>query len=309
MLVMAVRVAVLPVTPPLFADAVSKGGGALVGDPAEAEALIWVDPKDPAGLIEAVKRANPHWVQLPFAGIENFFAAGAIDASRAWTCAKGIYGSATAEHAFALTMIAARQLQRHARTTFWIPPSNTQRRLIGTTAVIIGTGGIGESYARFAQPFGVRLLAVNRSGSPAAWAERTVAASELQDVVGDADWLVLAAAATPLTHHLIDAQVLALMKQDSWIINVARGSLIDTDALVDALRERRIGGAALDVTDPEPLPDGHPLWTMENAIITSHTANTLSMAFEELAALVERNVRHYQQGEDLEGLVDLHLGY
>jgi D-3-phosphoglycerate dehydrogenase len=99
------------------------------------------------------------------------------------------------------------------------------------------------------------------------------------------------------------------MKSDAWIVNVARGGLIDTDALVEALDEGSIGGAALDVADPEPLPDGHPLWGCPNAIITPHIANTWDMALPELRALVRRNVGRFARGEDLEGLVDLAIGY
>jgi phosphoglycerate dehydrogenase-like enzyme len=158
-------------------------------------------------------------------------------------------------------------------------------------------------------PFGVRMTAVNRTGTPAPWAVRTHPATELLQLIPDADWIVLAAAATPQTRHLIGRDALAAMQPDAWLVNVARGTLVDTGALVDALRERRIGGAALDVTDPEPLPDDHPLWTLDNAIITSHTANTFSMALPELARLVERNVRAFIAGEPLEAAIDPALGY
>jgi phosphoglycerate dehydrogenase-like enzyme len=99
------------------------------------------------------------------------------------------------------------------------------------------------------------------------------------------------------------------MSEDAWIVNVARGGLIDTDALVNVLSDKRIGGAALDVTDPEPLPDDHPLWNLDNAIITPHVANTWAMALPELRELIRRNVRHFSRGEPLEGVVDVSLGY
>ena len=99
------------------------------------------------------------------------------------------------------------------------------------------------------------------------------------------------------------------MRSDAWIVNVGRGGLIDTDALVEALRARTIAGAGLDVTDPEPLPDGHPLWSMDNVIITSHTANTARMAMPELAQMIKENVSRSARGEELVGLVDPALGY
>jgi phosphoglycerate dehydrogenase-like enzyme len=99
------------------------------------------------------------------------------------------------------------------------------------------------------------------------------------------------------------------MKPEAWIVNVGRGGLIDTPALVEALRARTIAGAGLDVTDPEPLPDGHPLWNMDNVIITSHTANTARMAMPELAAMIKENVARFARGDELDGLVDPVLGY
>ena len=124
-----------------------------------------------------------------------------------------------------------------------------------------------------------------------------------------ADVVVLALAVTSETVGVIGADQLALMKDDAWIVNLARGVHIDTDALVDALRNSRIGGACLDVTDPEPLPDAHPLWSLENCLITPHVGNTPEMGLELLAERVTENVRRYAAGDDLLGPVDLDLGY
>ncbi|HVL32678.1 MAG TPA: D-isomer specific 2-hydroxyacid dehydrogenase family protein [Actinomycetota bacterium] len=302
-------VAVLPGLP-VLEDAVRSGGGR-VGDARNADAVVWTDPRDPQGLADVLKTSQARWIQLPFAGIESFFDAGVIDDTRTWTCTKGVYGPATAEHAVALMLTAARMLHRHARRTSWWTGEEPQRmrRLDGAEVVIVGTGGIGRSAAQMLAPFGVRITAVNRSGSPMPGAARTVVVDELAAVLGTADYVVLAAAYTPQTHHLIDAAALAQMRPSAWIINVARGGVVDTDALVTALRAGTIAGAALDVTDPEPLPDGHPLWAMENVLITSHTANTRTMAIPELCAMVARNVAHFAAGERLEGLVDPSLGY
>jgi phosphoglycerate dehydrogenase-like enzyme len=103
--------------------------------------------------------------------------------------------------------------------------------------------------------------------------------------------------------------MLSRMGPKAWLVNVARGGIVDTGALVDALRAKQIGGAALDVTDPEPLPDGHPLWVLDNALITPHVANTWEMALPELRGLVRRNVAHFAAGEPLEGVVDPLTGY
>ncbi|MGZ4208128.1 MAG: D-isomer specific 2-hydroxyacid dehydrogenase family protein [Actinomycetota bacterium] len=303
------RVAVVPEVP-MFVEAVIAGGGS-PGDAASADAIVWTDPSGVPGLRALLERSPARWVQLPFAGIERFVDAGIVTADRTWTCAKGIYGPATAEHALALLLASARLLHEHARRTSWWPRerANDSRRLAGQTVLIVGTGGIGRALGEMLAPLGARIVAVNRSGDPMPGAELTGKPDALPALVPDADFVVIAAAHTPETHHLFDADLLAHMKADPWIVNVARGGLIDTEALVEALRAGRVAGAGLDVTDPEPLPDGHPLWIMENVLITSHTANTARMAWPELAAMIEQNVARFARGEELQGLVDPAKGY
>ena len=306
----APRVAIEPVSEPGLQAAVTGAGGALA-EPTDADGIVWVNPRDPQGLGELLRTSPARWVQLPFAGIESFVAAGVIDPARTWTCAKGVYGPACAEHALALMLAAARRIHHHARERRWEEPGlgSPERRLAGTTAVVIGTGGIGRALVPMVEPLGVRVVGVNRSGAPLPGAEATVPVSDLVDVVREADHLVVAAALTPETRHLVDAEVFSAMKGDAWLVNVARGGLVETSALVDALSAGAIGGAALDVTDPEPLPPDHPLWSFDNVIVTPHVANTWDMALPDLRALVARNVQKFARGEELEGLVDPELGY
>ena len=307
----APKVAIKPATTDQLEDAVRAGGGDPVDDAATADAIVWINPRDPEGLRQVLASSSATWIQLPFAGIESFVAAGVIDPERTWTCTKGVYGHACAEHAVALMLAAARRIHQHARDRKWVEGGfgSPERRLAGTTAVIVGTGGIGSALVPMLAPLRVRAIGVNRSGSALAGAERTVRVGELGEVIGEADWVVLAAASTPETRHLIDAPMLERMKPTAWVVNVARGELVDTDALVDALRARSIGGAGLDVTDPEPLPADHPLWSMDEVIITPHVANTWDMAVPELVAMVERNVARFASGKALEGQVDPRLGY
>jgi D-3-phosphoglycerate dehydrogenase len=304
------KVAVFPPLPSVEAAA-RAGGAETTHDPTEADAIVWTDPSDPDGLRALLRTSRARWVQLPFAGIESFFAAGVIDDAHTWTCMKGAYGPATAEGALALMLAAARQIHRHARARTWLPRAQTatHRRLEGAAVLVVGTGGIGRALASYLGPLGARVLAANRSGEPMPGAERTARVADIAELVPLADWIVLAAPSTPETHHLVDEAFIARMKPGAWIVNVARGDLVDTLALVEALRAKRIGGAALDVTDPEPLPDDHPLWDFDDVIVSSHTANTKEMAVPELAALVARNVRKFANGEPLEGLVDPDAGY
>jgi len=306
----APRVAILPSTTDEIHSAVTEGGGSVV-DVAIADALVWTDPRNPQQLEDVLESSDVEWVQLPFAGIEAFFDAGVIDPKLTWTCAKGIYGPACAEHALALMLAAARRVHVHARAASWsvLGLDSPEYRLEDKTIVVVGTGGIGSALVPMVQPLGVHIIGVNRSGRALEGAERTVAVEELERVLPEADFAVVAAAHTDATHHLFDKSKFAEMKSDSWIVNVARGGLIDTDALVAALQAQDIGGAALDVTEPEPLPDGHPLWDLENCLITPHVANTWAMGLAELPHLVRRNVAARAAGEPLEGLVDPVLGY
>jgi phosphoglycerate dehydrogenase-like enzyme len=304
------RIAVVPFPEPGIIGSVEAGGGD-VTEPEEADGLVWTNPGDPSGLKEALVTSPARWVQLPFAGIEEFVAAGVLDPARTWTCTKGIYGYACAEHALALMLAAARDLRWHARATTWRGGGlgSPERLLRGAQVLILGAGGIGRELVRLLGPFEVETTVVSRSGREVEGASAARRVDDVDDLLPAAAFVVLALALTPATRRLIDRRRLSLMRPDAWLVNVARGAHVDTDALVAALEERSIGGAALDVTDPEPLPEGHRLWTLDNALITSHVANTWDMALPELRAMVERNVAAFAAGEELEGLVDVDLGY
>jgi phosphoglycerate dehydrogenase-like enzyme len=140
-------------------------------------------------------------------------------------------------------------------------------------------------------------------------AARIVDQSALASVLPGSRVVFLALALTPATTSIIGAAEMDLIGPDAWVVNVARGRHIDTDALVQALREERLGGAALDVTDPEPLPDGHPLWNEPRCIITPHSADWPEVVLPALAARIEENVARFVRGRPLVGLVDPHAGY
>jgi phosphoglycerate dehydrogenase-like enzyme len=150
---------------------------------------------------------------------------------------------------------------------------------------------------------------VRHQPEPLPGAARTVGTDRLAEALAGARAVVLMLALTPRTRKLIGRAELAAMERDAWLVNVARGAVVDTEALVDALRSGQIGGAALDVTDPEPLPDGHPLWDLPNCLITPHTADTEEMRRELLGRRIAQNVLRLAAGQELAGLVDPGLGY
>jgi phosphoglycerate dehydrogenase-like enzyme len=286
-------------------EAVKRGGGTIVADPKEAEAIVWLGSnrtKLPSMLHPGVR-----WVQLPSAGVESWVKEGLIDAERVYTSAAGVYSETVAEHALALMLAGARRLPESARATSW--EVGWGRTLAGSTIVVLGAGGIGRAVIRMLEPFGTRSLAVTRRGREVPGATAGYSADQTEELWPEGDFFVVAAPATADTKKMIGARELDMMQNHAWIVNVARGSLIDTDALVEALAEGQIGGAALDVTDPEPLPEGHPLWTEPRALITPHTANPPDALARALAGRIEENVARFKAGEELTAVVDVEAGY
>jgi phosphoglycerate dehydrogenase-like enzyme len=290
-----------------IATAIRAGGGIPVPLTRPADALVWLAPGDPDGLRSAVAATSARWVQLSSAGIEHMARAGAIDAGRTWTCAKGAYAEPVAEHALALALAGLRSLPTRIAARSWGQPAGVS--LYDERVTILGGGGIASCLLRQLAAFRVTATVVRRTAEPMAGAARTVPVQRLAEALPDALVVFVALALTPQTEHIIGASELAAMRPDSWLVNVARGPHVGTDALVAALDSGSIAGAALDVTDPEPLPDGHPLWGRERCIITPHTADTPEMVERMLAARVRDNVARFAAGEPLAGLVDPAAGY
>ena len=283
--------------------AVELGGGTVCSSK-EASALIWAAPEKPE-LIQNYLSDNHDWVQLPFAGIEPFI--NSLDRKRLWTCGKGVYSPAVAEHALAMVLAMKRNLTAYARSTQW--DEGVGSNLFGAKVTILGGGGIAEDIIPLLEPFKCEITVIRKRPAPLAGADRTIQLKELRTVLPATDVLLVALALTNETENLIGANVLKLLPESAVIVNVARGKHIVTEDLVEALRNNEIAGAALDVTYPEPLPVGHPLWNLPNCLITPHTANTPEMGIKLLSSRVTENVSRYRQGLDLIGCIDIDLGY
>jgi phosphoglycerate dehydrogenase-like enzyme len=302
------RVAVGPFPSPFATEAVEEGGGTVAPVEDAPDAIVWLDPGDVEGLRGYLAQAPAAaWVQLPFAGVERIAEQGLLDHERIWTCAKGSYAEPVAEHALALSLAGLRHLPERITARSWGIPAGTS--LYDQKVTILGGGGITTSLLEQLAPFRVEATVVRRNPDPVAGAARTVQVDRLHEVLGGSLLVVLALALTPATRGIIGAAELELMDETAWLVNVARGGHVDTDALVAALRAGSIAGAALDVTDPEPLPDGHPLWDLPNCIVTPHTADTIEMVMPLLADRIRTNVRRFADGETLVGLVDPDAGY
>jgi phosphoglycerate dehydrogenase-like enzyme len=288
-------------------EAVEASGGTIV-DVADADGLVWTDHADPTGLGQVLD-AHPHieWIQLPWAGIEPYVDVVRAHPERIWTCGKGVYAEPVAEHALALALAGLRHLGPYAGARTWGRQAGTN--LLGARVVILGGGGITESLLRLLGPFGCDTTVVRRTAEAMEGASRVVGGAGLDDALRGADLVVLALALTPATTGILDRRRLELLDSHGWVVNVARGAHIVTDDLVEVLADGRIGGAGLDVTDPEPLPDGHPLWDEPRCIITPHTGNTFEMAIPLLTERVRENVRRRLAREPLLGPVDPEAGY
>lgn len=274
----------------------------------QAEVAVWTSLDPATFAATAASAGSVRWVQLLSAGVENWIEAGVVDRSRTWTSARGASALTVAEHALAMMLALRRRLVEAARASQWRSELDGHP-LPGSTALIVGCGAIGTALIPMLTSLEVRTIAVTRTGREVAGAAESFASEELPALWSRADIVVLAAPATDRTRHVIDREVLEELPRHAVIVNVARGSLIDTDALVAALRAGQVAGAALDVTDPEPLPDGHPLWRFDSVLVTPHNANPEVAWKSNVSRRVTENLRRYRDGDALIGVIDLQRSY
>ena len=301
-----IRVAIGPTTSEAFEESITNAGALVSPLETDVEALIWTDYSQP-DLLKNVLDSNPQlkWVQLPFAGVDAF--SHLLHRPIRFTSAKGAYREPVAEHALALCLALARAIPERVRARSW--GKKFAVSLYESEVLIVGAGGITEELLRLLKPFGCSVTVVRRSSEPLAGATRTLTFDQLDVALSTADFVVLACALTPETTGLFNRGRLARMKSTSYLVNVARGKHVVTSDLLAALQTGVIAGAALDVTDPEPLPDGHPLWDEPNCLITPHTADTDRQVNRMLADRIYLNTLAYLGKGDWVGEVDPSLGY
>lgn len=284
--------------------------------PAEAKAgiadaeIAWVDMQPTALVADAIRASGPalKWVSTLYAGLDAF----PLDLLRArgitLTNGAGINAVAVAEYAVMGVLAAAKRFDQVVRAYDrrewpWEAPGRIE--LDGTAALVIGYGTIGRLIGDRLAGFGVAVTGVTRSGrddtlTPDAWPAR----------LGDYDWVILAAPSTGDTRTMIDAARIAAMKPGAWLVNIARGDMVDQDALVAALTAGAIGGAVLDPTDPEPLPADHPLWSTPNTLVTMHlSGRSQTQMFPRAARLFLDNLAAYRAGTPMRNVADLTAGY
>jgi phosphoglycerate dehydrogenase-like enzyme len=265
------------------------------------------------------KAPNLVWIQAMSAGVDHLVAMKPLaDNDRiVLTNMRAVHGPAIADHAFAMLLTLTRNMREHLADQAkaqWDRAGDDSGpapiALQGRTMLVVGLGGIGAEIAQRAHGFGMRVTAIRRSDTPGPdYIERLGHQSDLLDMLKDADVVAIALPLTKETENLFDAKVLAAMKKGSYLINIARGPIVNTDALLAALNSGHLAGACLDVTDPEPLPHDHPLWKQPNVIITPHVASDADLTRERRWALFKENVRRFGAGEPLMNTVDKKAGY
>jgi len=261
---------------------------------------------------------NLKWVGVMAAGVERvlFPADGTSDlrdSNIILTNNKIVQGPEIADHALAMLLMLSRNLYvlyKNDQQQIWNPRSFHGIELRGKTAVVIGVGGIGTQIALRANAFGMTIIGVDREDKPfLPFVEKVVKPDQLDTVLPQADVVFISVPDTPQSHKMMGASQFALMKKNSYFIAVSRGGIYDMGGLVKALDEKRLAGAGVDVTDPEPLPKDHALWKFENAIITPHIAGRSDQDAGRMVGTIQENIRRFVAGKPLINVVDKKKGY
>lgn len=280
----------------------------LMAEIADADGLIGTATPE---LIRAGKKLK--WVQSGSAGVENYLFPEMKASPLTLTNCRIVQGVEVADHAFALLLALTRELHRIIPTKpkqEWTPRAYRPIELKGKTAVVIGVGGIGMQIVLRAHAFGMRVIAVDPRDIPyMPQIEKSVPPDALDSVLPEADVVFVSAPYTPQTHKMIGTKQFEVMKKGAYFIAVSRGRIYDPMALVEALRLKRLSGAGLDVMDPEPLTKGHPLWELENVIITPHIAGRSDGENARYLTLFAENLRRFAAGLPLLNVVDKEKGY
>jgi phosphoglycerate dehydrogenase-like enzyme len=258
------------------------------------------------------------WIHSPAAAVHQLMFPEVVGSSVLVTNSTGVHGPVVAEHALAVLLALAKRLpqaMRYQAKKKWSQEQLWQERprpreVDGATVAVIGMGVIGSEFTRRAKALGMKVLAVRENpGKGTGGADEVFGPSQIDEVVPRADYVLLCTPVTPATTHIMNRARLKKMKPDAYLINVARGTLIDEPDLLEALRNRTIAGAALDVFEEEPLPEQSPFWELDNVLITPHTAAVTERLWERHFHLIVENLNRFMAGKPLLYEVDKRRGY
>lgn len=257
---------------------------------------------------------NLKWIQLNNAGTEGYCESGILPEGALLANSTGAYGLAISEHMIGCLFELRKKLHLYYRNQLaheW-KSEGFVSVVEGSKVLVIGLGDIGTTFARKMKGLGCTIVGVKRRvGEKPEWVDELYGMDMLEQLLPQADVVAMSLPGNPSTYHVLNRERIALLKKNAVVINVGRGKAIDTEALCDALYAGKIAGAALDVTDPEPLPADHPIWDAPNALITPHISGGFALpeTLEQIVELFVQNLRRYLAGEPLQNLVDLTTGY
>lgn len=275
---------------------------------ADADAVIGTITPE---ILRSAKKLK--WVHISSAGVERYRFPELLNSNITLTNGRIIQGPEIADHAFALLLALTRDIYRAVANRpkeEWFKEQARAIELRGKTALIIGVGGIGTQIAERAHAFGMNVIGVDPKDVPIHVSiQQVVRPDRLDTVIPKADVVFVSAPHTPESEKMVGEKQFDLMKRGAYFIAVSRGKLYDTNALVKALDSKKLSGAGLDVTDPEPLPKGHSLWKFENVIITPHMATVSDQVGVRHRELILDNVARFAKGEPLRNVVDKIKGY
>jgi phosphoglycerate dehydrogenase-like enzyme/glyoxylase-like metal-dependent hydrolase (beta-lactamase superfamily II) len=257
---------------------------------------------------------NLRWIQVGHAGVEKDISPELVASKVVLTNTQRAYGPNVADQALALLLALTRGVREvvpeEVSKATWHKPTGKLQELHGKKMLVVGLGGIGTQISRRAHAFGMRILAIDpKEMDRPDFVFSLDKPAKLMDLLPQADVVVLACPLTAETRGMIGESQFATMKQSAYFINIARGGLVDTSALVAALEKKQIAGAGMDVTDPEPLPEGHVLWRMPNVVISPHVGGDSEGAADRRWRLWRENIRRFTAGEKLLCVVDKEKGY
>ena len=294
-----------------YVDAIQSSGGLIAKMGPDVGALVWTDYARP-DLLEAMLEENPQlrFVQLPFAGVDAFSKIIAGHPEITFASAKRSYSEPVAEHALMLCMALGRIIPERVRAKSW--GKKHADSLFDAEVVIVGGGGIAQQLVELLAPMRSLVTVIRkRPGEPFDNSQYLQVAGfdQLDESLARAQFVILACALTPETRFLFNAERFKLMRKDAYLVNVARGEIVNQEDLVQALKSGEIAACATDVTYPEPLPDDHEMWGVENLLITPHTADTMPIVTRLFALRLQENVTAWLTGGEPVGIVDPGLGY
>lgn len=285
--------------------------------------FIYEIPDDMSGVCAVIGKVPPEklknltslrWVQLSMAGTEPYSLPGVLPDNVVLTNATGAFGLAISEYMVGCVFELYKKLHLYRdnqNKCTWLDRGNV-KRVERSVVLVLGTGDIGGRFAQKMKALGAYIIGVRRTeGVKPEWCDEMYTTAALDTLLPRADIVAMSLPGTPQTKGIMDKRRIALMKSDAILINVGRGNAVDTDALTEALNSGKLGGCALDVTDPEPLPEIHPLWNCENAVITPHISGFFHLrdTYDNIIDICIENAGRFARGKELMNIVDFSTGY